>query len=254
MSLAMKQLRTLPAALTAIALALAAAGANAQVVNGDFAAGLAGWTSAGDASASAGNPLWLTTASSTEVDDADAGLAAGARNVSGHDPLPVGTGGGSLEAFLGVPLGALDPDPAGFVDATEGSAASQTFTAASGSRLSFQWDLGTLDGRNDPTLADVAFVVIDGQVITLANSLAATTPTTLGGNLAHTGWMDFSTTIAGTGLHTITLGIVDVGDYVDTSSLAVADVRLSAVPEASTVPMLLAGIALVGLQRRRRGM
>jgi MYXO-CTERM domain-containing protein len=249
----MKQLHVLAAALSAIALALAAGSANAQIVNGNFANGLEHWTTVGDASASGANSLWLTTAEATEADDANAGLFAdGARNVSGNDPLQVGGGTGSLEQFVGVPLGAFDPDPANFVYATEGSAASQTFTAAAGSELSFQWDMGTLDQRNDPTLADVAFVVIDGQVITLADDLAATTPTTLGGNLAHTGWMDFSTTLAGAGQHMISFGIVDVTDEFDTSTLAVTSVNVSAVPETSPLALMAAGLGLLALQRRRR--
>jgi hypothetical protein len=186
-----------PAAATALALALVAAPAGAQVVNGGFGSGLAGWTSAGDASAASGSGLWLTTASATYADDVDAGLdTAGARNVSGTDPLAVGTGSGSLESFLGLAQGALDPDASAFVYAYEGSAASQSFTADAGSRLSFAWDLGTLDTRADAALADVAFVVIDGQVITLADTLAATTATTTGGDLTHTGWSDFSFTFA----------------------------------------------------------
>jgi len=249
----MKHIATLPAALSAIALALAAGSANAQVVNGNFD-GLSGWTTAGDASANSGTALWLTTASHTFADDTDANLPdPGARNVSGIDPLPAGGGPGSLEAFVGVAPGAFDPDPAAFVTATEGSAASQTFTAAAGSLLSFRWDMGTLDQRDDPTLADVAFVVIDGQVITLANDLQATTPTTLGGNLAHTGWEDFSTTIAGAGPHTISFGVVDVGDYDDTSTLSVTGVNVSVVPETSTLALVAAGLACLALQRRRRG-
>jgi hypothetical protein len=256
MSLHMNHLNSRRTALSAAALALLAAlpaTAGAQVANGDFTQGLAGWTTAGDASTrveAGASLLWLTTASLAYEDDFDSQLAAGARNASGVAAVAVGQPGG-LEDAVGVPLGALDPDAANFVVATEGSSAAQSFSAAAGATLSFRWDLGTLDTRQDAGLADVAFVVIDGRVTTLADTLAATLAGT-GGNAAHTGWLDFSTSFADAGTHTIAFGIADVGDYDETSTLAVGDVRLSAVPEVSTPMTLVAGLALIGLQRRRR--
>jgi len=246
----MKQ--TIPAALSALALALAAGPAAAQVGNGNFN-GLTGWSTGGDAAAIGGH-LVLTNASASQQDDADAGLPAGARNVSGNEPLVAGGGPGSLEEFLGVAPGAVDPDPASFVAAYEGSAASQSFFAAAGSQLTFQWDLSTLDARRDAGLADVAFVVIDGQVITLGNTLAATSAIAGGDYASHTGWTNFSTTFASGGTHTISFGVADVGDYVDTSSLAIGDVGVAipAVPETSPLALMAAGLGLLGLQVRRR--
>ena len=249
----MKKIQLVPAALSAIALALAAGSANAQVVNGSFN-GLAGWSTGGDAASVGGDHLVLTTSSNSthvDADDADAGLASGARNVSGHDPLVAGGGAGSLEEFVGVAPGAFDPDPDSIVYAFEGSAASQTFMAAAGSRLSFQWDLSTLDQR-DPALADYAFVIIDGQLIRLADAFAAGTPTADGAYTAHTGWMDYAATFANGGSHTISFGIVDVGDIIDTSALSVTGVNVSAVPESSTLALMGAGLAILALKRRRR--
>lgn len=236
------------AALSALVLAFAAGPAGAQVVNGTFD-GLAGWTTGGDAAA-AGNQLVLTTASATWQDDFDAGLAAGARNVSGNEPLPVASGAGSLEAFAGVPPGAFDV-PATGAYAYEGSAASQTFTAAAGSQLSFRWDLSTLDQR-DPAQADYAFIVIDGQASRLADAFAATTPIAGGDYAAHTGWTDYTATFANGGTHTVAFGVVDVGDFNDTSALAVAAVTVSAVPETTPLALMAAGLGLLALQRRRR--
>ena len=242
--------KAIPAALSAIALALVAGSAQAQIANGSFN-GLAGWTTGGDAASVGGDHLVLTTSAATQQDDADAGLPIGARNVSGVDPLPTGGGAGSLEDFVGVAPGAFDPDPANFVDAYEGSAASQTFTAAAGSRLAFRWDLATLDQR-DPALADYAFVVIDGQVIRLADAFAATTPIVGGDYAAHTGWRDDAVTLATGGAHTISFGVVDVGDFIDTSALSVTGVEVSAVPESSTLALMVAGLAMLGVSRRRR--
>jgi MYXO-CTERM domain-containing protein len=241
---------TKPSLLKLAPLALAAAlaqPARADIVNGDFSQGLAGWSTLGDASVSAaggGEParLWLTTASTDFADDFDAGLGAGARNASGIAAVDNGTG--AIEAYAGAPAQSL-------AAVYEGSAATQAFSAAAGSRLSFRWDLGTLDARRDPALADVAFVVIDGRVTTLGDIGAATQPGT-DGNATHTGWASFSTTFASTGTHTIAFGIGDVGDYDATSTLAIAGVSVSAVPEAPALALFAAGLGLLGLARRRR--
>ncbi len=238
------------AALSAIALALAAGSANAQIANGNFN-GLGGWSTAGDAAsvAAGGSHLVLTNAYADGSDDAD-GID---RNLSHQNPWPTGGGDGSLEQFVGVAGGAFDPDPADFVQAIEGSAASQTFTVAGGSHLSFQWDLATTQTDGDPTLADVAFVVIDGKVITLANTLAATSALAGGDYATETGWADWSTTLAGAGSHTIAFGVVDVGSASNTSALSVTGVSVSSVPESSTLTMFGAGLGLLAmLQRRRR--
>jgi len=243
----------IPAALSAIALALIAGPAAAQVSNGNFD-GLDGWATGGDAAAIGGH-LVLTTSSASQQDDADAGLPAGARNVSGNEPLASGGGPGSLEDFVGVPGGAFDPDAAHFVVAYEGSAASQTFFAAAGSQLAFAWDLSTLDTRHDASLADIAFIVLDGQVITLGSTLSATSPVAGGGHASHTGWTGFTTaSFARAGTHTLSFGVADVGDYVDTSALAVSDVGvvIPGVPEPSALALLAAGLGLLGVQARRR--
>jgi hypothetical protein len=247
MSLPMKHLHTLPAALTAIALALVAGAADAQIVDGNFSNGLNGWTTGGDAAAVDGNHLSLTNAYSDGSDDAD-GVD---RNLSGIDPLVSGQPGG-LEDAVGLAQGALDPDPALGITATEGSVATQTFLAAAGSRLSFRWDLGTMDLSRDPTLADLAFVVIDGKLIMLGTALDASTAISGGAYAAQTGWADWSTTFADGGSHTISFGVADVGDYAVSSALDITDVNLSAVPETSTLALMGAGLAWLALQRRRR--
>ena len=241
----MKPIHAIPAALSAIVLALAAGSADAQVTNGNFN-GLSGWSTDGDAAAasSGGNHLVLTNAYPGGIDDAD-GID---RNVSGTAPDSTG---GSLEGFLGLPANALDTSPT--LQAYEGSAAMQTFTAAAGSQLSFQWNLATAEAP-DATTPDVAFVVIDGQLITLGNTLAATNASSGGGNfVGQTGWADWSTTLTGSGPHTIAFGVVDIGSFTDSSELLVTGVSTaSAVPESSTLAMFGAGLALLALQRRRR--
>ena len=239
----MKQ--TLCTGLSALALALAAGSANAQVANGNFN-GLAGWNTTGDAASVGGNHLVLTNASPGGSDDAD-GLD---RNVSHNAPT---LAGGDLETFVGIAPGALDYDTANNLQAYEGSAVTQSFTAAAGSRVSFQWNLATTETSTDPSMADLAFVVIDGQLITLANTLSATTATGGGAYATQTGWMDYDATFANGGTHTIAFGVVDEGQFGDTSALSVTGVDLtSAVPESSGLAMIAAGLGLLALQARRR--
>ena len=243
----MKQAHAIPAALSAIVLALATGSAGAQVVNGNFGSGLAGWTVGGDGAVVSGR-LALTNAYSDGSDDAD-GVD---RNLSGANPLVAGQPGG-LEDAAGVPRNALDPDTADGITAVEGSVASQTFLAAAGSQLSFSWNLDTTDTSGDADFADIAFVVVDGKLTILGNILGATAAPAAGSSFAaQTGWADWSTTLTSGGTHTVTFGVADVGDYFATSELDVGAVGISAVPESSTLAMLAAGLGLLALRRRRR--
>lgn len=214
----------------------------AQVVNGDFEASLSGWSTLGDASTQGGAPagasqLWLTTASLLFADDAPFG-GPGARNRSGTAAAEVGVAGG-VESFLGLPIAALDPDVANGVQAYEGSAARQTFTANAGDLLSFQWDFGTSD-----TFADYAFVVIDGTVTRLAGPDDAVAPGTMENDF-RTGVMSFSHAFTTTGTHSVGFGVVDVGDFNVTSTLAVDSVQIAAVPEMPATLLALVGLLAV---------
>jgi hypothetical protein len=242
----MKHIDSFPAALTAIALALAAGSADAQVVNGDFSHGTTGWTLGGDG-AVVGGHLSLTNAYPDGSDDN--GLAL---NLTGNAPLTGGVPGG-LEDSAGLPAFALDPDTAAGITAVEGSVASQTFTTAAGSTLSFSWNLATMDTSGVPSLADIAFVVVDGKLTVLGNVLGATSPADPGSSFAaQTGWASWSTLLASGGAHTVAFGVADIGDFAASSALNVGSVSVSAVPESSGIAMLAAGLGLLALQARRR--
>lgn len=233
---------------TLVVLASLTTGVRAQsLANGDFSAGLAGWQVLGDASvqgaAPAGTPLWLTTASAGFEDDFP--LAAGALNRSGNAAAAVGTVDG-VEAFAGLTIGSLDPDAASGLAAYEGSAARQTFSAGAGDTLSFSWNFGTSDG-----FEDYAFVVIDGQYSRLAGPVDAILPGTFG-NALQTGTQNFSIGLNGAGTHTLAFGVVDVGDYSLTSTLAIGNVQVTPVPEAPALALMLAGLGIALRSVRRR--
>lgn len=235
--------------LVGAAIAASAAGAKAQQIdNGGFEAGLTGWAVFGDASLQGGAPeglsqLWLTTASATEQDDFP--LAAGALNRSGIGALVVGSPGG-LESAVGLPPTALDPDLANGIVAFEGSAASRSVSANAGDALSFSWNFGTSD-----SFADYAFFVVDGQAFTLADTSQALLPTSFLGNGFETGVATYIHVFANAGPHQISFGVVDVGDFGVTSTLAIDNVQISPVPEAPAPVMLFAGLAAAALRRRK---
>lgn len=231
----------------ALALALPLVVHAAPLANGGFESGLSGWVTLGDASTQAGGTqgamqLWLSTASASFEDDHP--LAAGALNRSGTAAAEVGVPGG-VEWFAGLALGSLDPDAASARQAYEGSAARQSFSANVGDVLSFAWDFATRD-----TGTDFAFVVVDGVVSTLASASFAASLSPDGG--ARSGWGRFSHTFATEGVHELVFGVVDVGDYAMTSSLAVDGVVVSPVPEPHALALLVPGLLVLGLGRRRR--
>ena len=235
--------------LVGAAIAASGAGAKAQQIdNGGFEAGLTGWAVFGDASLQGSAPeglsqLWLTSASSLGQDDFP--LAIGALNRSGIGAAAAGTPGG-IEAAMGLPFGALDPDHANGIDAYEGSAASRSVSANVGDVLSFSWNFGTTD-----TFNDYAFFVVDGQLVTLADITQATLATSFLGNRFETGVSTYRHTFLSAGPHQISFGVVDVGDFNATSTLAIDNVRISAVPEAPALLMLLAGLGAAALRRRK---
>lgn len=239
------------------AAALLATGLNgaaqAAIVNGGFEAGLAGWSTWGDAGttgdgAPAGAAQLVLTNAGLDADEFDAnGALIGPFNRSGNAAVTAGVFGG-LETLGGFPLGAFDP----LGDAAiEGSLAQQAFTAAAGDTLSFTWKFGTRD-----TFADYAFVAINGQVFYLAGSPEASLPGS-GDNLFETSQQSFSHTFGAAGLQTLTFGVVDVADGTVMSSLFVDQVQLVAgtpnntVPEPASAALLLAGLGLTAWRHRR---
>lgn len=227
---------------------------HAAILNGGFEDNLTDWTSIGDVSTQTddfdatptqGNSqALLTTASSTFVDD-----STGTFNFSGNEPATVGTAGG-LEDFLGLPLGSLPGSDSFFNFPFEGSALKQTFSAQAGDVLSFDWNFLTND---DPSNQDYAFVVLDNL-----SKLAQTTDNLNSSSTVfsqETGFQTFSHTFTSASEFSLALGVVDAGDFNNSSALLVDNVTLTtpaAVPEpGSVVGVLLFGA--LGIKAVKKG-
>jgi PEP-CTERM motif len=207
---------------------IGAASSSFAVTNGSFANGLSGWTTLGDVSVSAG-AVSLTTASVLFEDDFPAG--AGAFNLSGSEPGDIA----SLEAFVGVAPYGLDLPVGNF--ATEGSAFKQTFNVNAGDVLSFVWVYSTNEAGPNAN-RDYAFITLNGSFIEIAAGNA------VGGVTTGFGY---------TGPLTLAFGVVDINDFVTSSTLTISNVVLTPVPEPITLALWAAGLGLVGgLKARRR--
>jgi hypothetical protein len=207
-------------AATAIGLlALIGNAAQAQVATDS----LNGWSVSGDAVSQAG-AITLTTAYLDGGSDEPS-------NLSGQSAADIG----ALESAAGVALYGLDLSPEEY--GTEGSLVGQSFAAMAGDTLSFDWSFSTLE----TLFQDRAFVVIDGEVFTLATLSAPGAAT-----------QSFSYTFAQGGNATLSFGVIDTVDYLGVSSLSVSNLQLvSAVPEPTITALMLAGLGLVGAATAR---
>ncbi|WGV28053.1 PEP-CTERM sorting domain-containing protein [Halotia branconii] len=144
--------------------------------------------------------------------------------------VATGGGAGSLEEFLGVSAGSLDPDPDNFVFSTFGSAIKTTFAGIqAGDVFNFEWSFST----SDP---DSAFVTINNLVIPLAASgKVFKYPFTKAGN------------------YSVGIGIVDVNDAIGGSQFTVSNANLKPVPEPLTILGSLTALSFGVAMRSRFG-
>jgi len=223
--------------ISGIAISFPATAATINGFNGSFGTA----TTTGDASiqgAFAGGPLegsgqaLITTADTTEVP---------AFNFSGTNPAGAP---GALETFVGLASNALDT---GNGSAFEGSAIRQTFTAATGDTIAFNWKFLT----NEVSDSDYAFVVLNGALITLANVSNATSFSTPFSS--ETAFNSFSTGTLLVGSNTISFGVVDIIDSTGASGLLVDNFTITPVPfEFSPATGLVALGVMFGVDRLRR--
>lgn len=251
-------------ALALSACALTSAQAD-SLQNSSFSQGLQAWSSQGDVSVQNGalfglnlgaSPALVLGTATTWFDD-DAPAAAGAYNVSGHDPVDldplVNLPASSLESGLGLPLGAFG------TQAYEASVASQTFTVTAGDQISFTWRLLTQASTSDTPLPDTAWLLWSEAGSTTLQALGDVDSLNTAGALqqAGQGWLDSGLrthqfTAGSNGTVTLGWALADVGSYGNTSLLSIQNVTHSpAVPEPESIALVLAGLVLMGRLSRR---
>jgi hypothetical protein len=151
-------------------------------------------------------------------------------NTGGENTTTAPTGGGtnplSLEDFLGLAPDKLinDLNP----DAWQGSAIKNTLAVNAGDIFSFDWNFSSSDD-------DIAFVTINNNITAL------------------TGSSPFSYTFATAGNYNIGIGVVDVLDAFNSSTLTVSNANLQPVPEPTTILGSLTALGFgTGMLRRSR--
>lgn len=209
------------------ALALAILPGTAQAASLD----LSTWGTFGDIQATSTQAKLtnaVNPASGLGSDDYDAALNPINRNISGSNPLYVPPG--VFEAIFVLPSGALGPN------VIEGSVIQTVLDGVmAGDKLSFNWSFQTFD-------TDRAFVAINNVI----NPIASNTATTL------TGSSPFSYTFAGAGSYRVAIGVLDIGNAFNSSTLTVNNAALTAAPVPT--PALLPGLVALGwrVAKRRR--
>jgi PEP-CTERM motif len=138
----------------------------------------------------------------------------------------------TLEAAAGVPLYGLDLSQDDY--ATEGTLAWQIITLAAGDTLRFNYSFSTQEGTLPPSQKDHAFVVLGGQVFTLATAVNPPVGTY--------GFVYQAPTAATLRL---AFGVVDTTDFIGATSLSISNVSVAPIPEPTSAALLLAGLGLL---------
>ena len=215
--------------------------------------GLNHWQTFGDVLVLGSRQVSVGTTASVDFAD-DYPLDPGFRNLSGIPAVDLSVPPSML---AGIPVTSLDIG--GF--AAEGSAIRQDFVATGGGvvTIAFDWTFLT----TEPSVAnggmpDFGFVALNGTVLSVVSTDAAFAR----GRFQHT-FVDaphLLTAFPSSTLYTpraggqvsLVLGVVDIGDFNNTSDLRIDNISVSAVPEPEAFAMLAAGLGLIGWKLRRR--
>ena len=130
-----------------------------------------------------------------------------------------------LEEFLDLAPGSLDNLVNG--DATEGSFIKQTFTVEAGDVVSFDWNFLTNEATPSAEFNDTAFLTVNGFTFELADTGANFVDANNVDEFEQqTDTQNLAFSIANAGTYTIGFGVVDVGDDIVDSGLAIDNVAV----------------------------
>lgn len=144
-----------------------------------------------------------------------------------------GVNSSTLEQFLGLSSGSL-------TGAVEGSAIKQTITVNAGDKLTFSWNFLTNEVPANAEYNDFAFFSLS-NINQLANTYDATF-FSFSRLAQQTGYQPYTYNFATAGTYTLGFGVVDVGDTTVNSALLVDNVKLTPVPEPTTMLGILMGM------------
>jgi hypothetical protein len=217
---------------------------HAGVVNGGFETGdFSGWSTIGNASV-------VTAAFGTPT----AGGTYHALLQTGLTPNDGATGAtdSAIEAFLGLGAGAIDAFCSANVSncaasATDGAAMKQTLSVTAGQVVTFKYNFLTSE-QTPSVFNDFAFLSVGGSIVSLLADTTSAFVVSPTGYADETGYQTFSYTFTSGGLVDIGFAVFNEGDNILDSALLVDNVNI---PEPSTLVLLGAGLAAVGLARRR---
>lgn len=130
----------------------------------------------------------------------------------------------------------------GDVGGTYGAILSKDFSFAAGSTVSFDWDFHAGDYM---PYNDFALVTVGGSTYGLSNVAAV-------GDFGDSGWQHASFTLSTATQGSVAFLVSNYGDNGFNSSLSVANVNVSAVPEPASMGLMLAGLGVMGAALRRR--
>lgn len=236
--------------ILALAVVTASAGfctsamaAPAQLANQGYEAGLEGWISSGDVTATSESTVatgpgdWIITPHQTQM----AQLNSNSTEVQ------------ELDTFFGLNAGTIDAALTG--DVTNGAGIKQSFTGLAGDTLTQYWDFVA---RDYIPFNDSAFVVINGQVTVLASIENGGIEV---GDYGYTGWQSFSYTLPADGTYTVGFGVVNMQDtaldgvlFLDNQAGDARFVPASTIPEPEAYAMLLAGLAFISVMTKRKSL
>jgi len=250
---------TLGAAFFLLTLAILPTGAvRAATVEGFESTTLSATNSIGDASIRTPNYFGINPTEGTHEL-----LLTTISTAGSHDPGPTQSGTNaasvsSLATFLGVSTSNIRD---GTTTGTEGSAFKLDLgMVTAGSTITFNYDFLTNDSAPPNGHNDFAFITLTGNTgntpIVTDEVTSLQTPTTGVGNpfVLETHYQTYTININTTGNYTLGIGVVDGTTFDTSSALLVDNISVNpgaAVPEPSTIGLIIAGAGSFLAARRR---